>query len=134
MFKKPNNPKGFTLMEMLIVVALITILVAIAIPVMSNALEKAREAADQANLRSAYTEVMTVALFGIDSAAEGVTVAADKSTVTKHVDAVQTAAGWVGTPDSLIIGDVEMKDASSTKGWTVTYTFATGKVTMQADE
>ena len=33
MLKKLNNKKGFTLMEMLIVVAIIAVLVAIAIPV-----------------------------------------------------------------------------------------------------
>ena len=39
---KKNNNKGFTLMEMLIVVAIIAVLVAIAIPVFTNQLEKAR--------------------------------------------------------------------------------------------
>lgn len=53
-----RNNKGFTLMEMLIVVAIIAILVAIAIPTFSGALEKAREAADAANLRAAYAEAM----------------------------------------------------------------------------
>lgn len=50
--KKMNN-KGFTLMELLIVVAIIAVLVAIAIPVMNSQLEKAREATDVANMRSA---------------------------------------------------------------------------------
>ena len=45
-------------MEMLIVVAIIAILVAIAIPTFSGALEKAREAADVANLRAAYAQAM----------------------------------------------------------------------------
>lgn len=55
---KKNNNKGFTLMEMLIVVAIIAVLVAIAIPVFTNQLEKSREATDAANIRSAYAEVM----------------------------------------------------------------------------
>ena len=59
MFKKLNNKKGFTLMEMLIVVAIIAILVAIAIPVFSNQLEKVREATDAANIRAAYAEALT---------------------------------------------------------------------------
>ena len=62
MFKKLNNKKGFTLMEMLIVVAIIAILVAIAIPTMASALEKSRESADAANIRACYAEVMTAAL------------------------------------------------------------------------
>ena len=56
--KKIKNTKGFTLMEMLIVVAIIAILVAIAIPTFTKQLEKAREAADIANIRSAYSEAM----------------------------------------------------------------------------
>lgn len=49
-----NDQRGFTLMEMLIVVAIIAILIAVAIPTFSSQLEKAREATDQANFRSAY--------------------------------------------------------------------------------
>lgn len=49
-----KNKKGFTLAELLIVVAIIGVLVAISIPIFNAQLEKAREAADLANLRSAY--------------------------------------------------------------------------------
>ena len=56
---KKNNKKGFTLAELLIVVAIIAVLVAIAIPVFSSQLEKSREATDVANIRSAYAEVVT---------------------------------------------------------------------------
>ena len=62
--RKMKNSKGFTLMEMLIVVAIIAILVAIMIPVMTSALEKARDAADAANLRSAYAEAMVQLIEG----------------------------------------------------------------------
>ena len=58
--KKSN--KGFTLMEMLIVVAIIAILVAIAIPVFNNALSSAKKAADDANLRSATAIVLVDAM------------------------------------------------------------------------
>lgn len=51
--KKVKDKKGFTLMEMLIVVAIIVILVAISIPVYSNQMENAKKAVDAANLRAA---------------------------------------------------------------------------------
>ncbi|MCD8016193.1 MAG: prepilin-type N-terminal cleavage/methylation domain-containing protein [Oscillospiraceae bacterium] len=51
--KKRRDKKGFTLVELLIVVAIIAVLVAIAIPVYSNQLEKAKEAVDTANLQTA---------------------------------------------------------------------------------
>ena len=43
-------------MEMLIVVAIIAVLVAIAIPVFNGALTKSKEAADVANVRALYAE------------------------------------------------------------------------------
>lgn len=57
--KKLLNKKGFTLMEMLIVVAIIVILVAIAIPTFTGQMEKTRETADKANLRSAKAAAVT---------------------------------------------------------------------------
>lgn len=54
--KKTQQQKGFTLMEMLIVVAIIAVLVAIAIPVFNGALTKSKEAADVANIRALYAE------------------------------------------------------------------------------
>ena len=63
MFKKfRKNEKGFTLAELLIVVAIIGVLVAISIPIFSAQLEKAREATDQANIRNAYAEVTAACL------------------------------------------------------------------------
>ena len=60
MLKKIANKKdGFTLAELLIVVAIIAVLTAIAIPVFTSQLEKAREATDMSNLRAAYAEVTT---------------------------------------------------------------------------
>lgn len=49
-----KNKKGFTLAELLIVVAIIGVLVAISIPIFSNQLRKARLATNQANARAAY--------------------------------------------------------------------------------
>ena len=55
MTEKFQNKKGFTLVEMLIVVAIIAILIAIAIPIISATLERAREAVDDGNWRSAIS-------------------------------------------------------------------------------
>ena len=60
-----KSREGFTLAELLIVVAIIAVLVAVAIPVFGNQLEKSREAADLANVRAAYAEVLTEANMGI---------------------------------------------------------------------
>ena len=47
-----KKDEGFTLAELLIVVAIIGVLVAISIPVFSSQLEKSREATDLANVRA----------------------------------------------------------------------------------
>ena len=96
---KKNNNKGFTLMEMLIVVAIIAVLVAIAIPVFTNSLEKAREATDAANLRSAYAEC-AVAMLSDTTDAKG---------YSKKVDPVQTVAGFAHLGDDAKIADVTIK-------------------------
>ena len=60
--KKYERDDGFTLAELLIVVAIIGVLVAISIPIFSSQLEKSREATDLANVRSAYAKIMAEAI------------------------------------------------------------------------
>ena len=60
MFKKAKeNKKGFTLAELLIVVAIIAVLVAISIPIFNTQLEKSRESVDVSNMRAAYAVAQT---------------------------------------------------------------------------
>lgn len=101
---KKLNKKGFTLAELLVVVAIIAVLTAIAIPVFSAQLEKAREAVDAANIRAAYAEVMSEYLTG-------------GTNTSKDVAAKQTTPAWSTTiewPENL--GTVP---AAGTNGWTV---------------
>lgn len=57
LLKKMKNKEGFTLAELLIVVAIIAVLVAISIPIFTAQLNKARYATDLANARSIYAEM-----------------------------------------------------------------------------
>ena len=54
---KKNNKRGFTLAELLIVVAIIGVLTAIAIPVFTAQLNNSKYATDLANARSIYAEM-----------------------------------------------------------------------------
>ena len=59
---KANNKKGFTLAELLIVVAIIGILVAISFPIFTSQLDKSRKATDDANLRAAKSAASVLVL------------------------------------------------------------------------
>ena len=52
-----NDKSGFTLIEMLVVIAIIAILVAIVVPTVGNTTDKAKAATDAANLRAVYAEL-----------------------------------------------------------------------------
>ena len=52
-----KKKKGFTLAELLVVVAIIGVLVAVSIPIFTQQLHKAKVATDWANLRSYYAEL-----------------------------------------------------------------------------
>ncbi len=127
---KKNNKKGFTLAELLIVVAIIAVLVAIAIPVFTAQLEKSREATDLANLRGAYAEQMT-ALLTWDG----------KSTTTIPditITAKQTQDNWQSYGNSAKAnigndtwGKVEID--CSTSSWTVKADTANNKITVTAN-
>ncbi len=99
-----QNKNGFTLMEMLIVIAIIAVLIAVAIPVFASQLEKTREATDLANVRSAYAQVSTEALLG-DS----------EATVT--VNLKQKQADWQSVDPVNIGGIVHSKSQGDTENW-----------------
>ncbi len=56
------NKKGFTLAELLVVVAIIAILVAVSIPIFTGKLNEARENTDAANVRAAKAAAVTAYL------------------------------------------------------------------------
>lgn len=56
--KSMKRKKGFTLAELLIVVAIIGVLVAISIPIFTSQLKKARKAKNWANMRAAYASAI----------------------------------------------------------------------------
>ena len=119
---KKNN-KGFTLAELLIVVAIIAVLVAIAIPVFTAQLEKSREATDIANVRSAYATLMTEYLTNTDSAQ------------SMNVAARQTQTGWQGPSGTIVTmvngKESEIKYSAVTSGGNYLVTIASnGSVTI----
>ena len=106
---KKNN-KGFTLAELLIVVAIIAVLVAVAIPVFTTQLERSKQATDAANIRAAYAEAVTNAL----SAANGEGTATTQNAMK--------SSGWDKLTDAPVIGNTSVGNISKTVDKKITVT------------
>lgn len=89
-----KNKKGFTLAELLIVVAIIAVLVAISIPVFTAQLEKAKLATDTSNVRAAYAELVASAL------GNGATPEITTGSLQSHLPAASVNNGTTITIDS----------------------------------
>ena len=111
---KKLNKKGFTLAELLIVVAIIAVLVAISIPVFSSQLEKSREAVDAANIRAKYAELMTSVVTGDY-----------KTTDSYEVELTQQTANWQTADLKTSLGKLGTLDGEPAKGGKATLTYNT---------
>lgn len=65
--KNIRSRKGFTLIEMLVVIAIIAVLVAIVIPTVTAATDKAAAATDAANLRNVLGKMNAILMSGADN-------------------------------------------------------------------
>lgn len=101
-----KDSKGFTLAEVLIVVAIIAVLVAVAFPLLTGELEKAREATDLANIRAAYGSMMTKVVSEGDAEPEDVSLK-------------QTKDGWESgsTAQNTLKGLGRVEGAPTAKGF-----------------
>ena len=115
---------GFTMAELLVVVAIIAVLVAVAIPVFSGQLEKSREATDAANIRSQYAELMVGAI------TNGSDVNVDGSEYSK-IALKQKESGWQN-PDleKSLSGIVATTEGSPSAGGQAWVSISAGAVTL----
>lgn len=86
---KLNKKSGFTLVEMLIVVAIIAILIAISIPMVTGALNKAKQATDNANVRAACAEAAIQYLTNDAKAVTAMVYDASEGKLESEVSAVE---------------------------------------------
>ena len=127
--------QGFTLIEMLMVIAIISTLVAIVIPTTTGRLERSREAVDMANVRTAYAQVATAGMLGENDASVSVALRQETDgwqTEDLSIGGItEGSPNWIGSPKAggtcrvtFVNGAVQLNWGGYTttldKRWTVT--------------
>ena len=100
-----NKNEGFTLVELIIVVAIMGVLIALLAPAYARHVEKSRETVDIANVRSAYAEIMAEVM---DE---------DASNVVKVVKLKQKRDDWQAFDPVVIAGKTHYKSERDTANW-----------------
>lgn len=120
---KKLNKKGFTLAELLIVVAIIAVLVVVSVPIFSSKLEKAREAADVANMRAAKAAAAALYLSDESSASKGsYYYDADNGILKEKKDGIKGYGQGTGTKGGISYGSYTEETDAKGKILVVTIT------------
>ena len=119
---KKNNKKGFTLVELVIVVAVMAVLVAVAIPTVSSIVSSAEDAVAKSNARTIESMIKlymadneaTVSTTTIDTALTDANLGIDGETYVYDDATGKVTSGTAasGTSQYLITFDIDGKDAS----------------------
>lgn len=104
-YKLRNNKRGFTLVELIVVLTILAVLAAMLIPALQGYIEKSLETADILHVREAYMEVLTASLTN------------DTANQVKTVNLKQKQDDWQSMDPITIAGITHYKKDGDTDNW-----------------
>lgn len=104
-YKLRNNKRGFTLVELIVVLTILAVLAAMLIPALQGYIEKSLETADVLHVREAYMEVLTASLTN------------DTENQVKTVNLKQKQDDWQSMDPITIAGITHYKADKDTLNW-----------------
>lgn len=104
-YKLRNSKKGFTLVELIVVLTILAVLAAMLIPALQGYIEKSLETADVLHVREAYMEVLTASLTN------------DTENQVKTVNLKQKQDDWQSMDPITIAGITHYKADKDTPNW-----------------
>ncbi len=122
---KENRKKGFTLVELIVVLVILAILAALLIPALTGYIKKAKEKSITAETRQVVMAAQTLA----DEAYGTLTLTGSKTVSIEVGEGDKTTSSTTGDSSKITLSKEEIKELAEVTGTIKTVTGSNGKIT-----